>query len=138
MAAGDNEEGWKEGVKLGASAFSFLPALGMGTGLVIPPVAGVTCAGASLLALADLEPDADPQLDGAETADDGEIALRSDIIFCRLDRASPPDIALCFCVAASTAASMAVRGAETGAVIFRGAEDDRGASSACFEMRLEF
>lgn len=62
--------------------------------------------------------------------------MRSEIIFCRLAKASPPDKALCFLVAASTAASMAVRGADTGAVIDRvaGAGCDNGLPGSAMEI----
>lgn len=100
MARGEIEAEWKEGVKDGASALScFLVAEaaaepGMATGL----------------ALVELEPEpADVDVLGVELT--GEIDLRSVIIRCKLDIASPP----CFFAAAAVAASMAVMGVVTGA-----------------------
>lgn len=100
---------------------SFLAIPGIGTGLAEGGGADLGCtgAGASFAPLADRDPEAEFPLDGAEGADAGEIALRSEIIFCKLAKASPPDSALCFLVAASTAASIAVRGIEMDAVMDR-------------------
>ncbi len=75
---------------------------------------GLEPAGAFIGASLAHEPGAELPLDGADVAT-GEIALRSKIIFCKLVKASPP----CFCVAASTAACIASRGADTGAVMDR-------------------
>ena len=94
----------------------------MATGLVTKGV-GFGGAAGSLVPLVDRDPGPEPPLDGADT-EDGDMALRSEIIFCKLASASPPDSALCFLVAASTAASIAVLGAETGATRDRGAGAD--------------
>jgi hypothetical protein len=112
MALLDGEAEGNDGVKLGASAFSFFEftleaELGIGKGLV-PAAFGVACT--SLLELVTRELD----VDGVAVAL-GEMDFKSVIIFCRLLRASPPVMAVCFLVAALTAASIAVNGAETGA-----------------------
>lgn len=96
------------GVKLGASALSLVLDVGEGmeTGSDAAWVDEVDEALSSLslpLALTLRDP-------GFELV--GEMALRSEIIRCRLLRASPPWVSTCFLVAAVTAASMAVTGGE--------------------------
>lgn len=138
IVLGDNEAAWKEGVKVGASAFSFFAVaieaeLGIATGSVAFDTACCT-EGASLFILADRDP-LELEVEGAEAA--GRV-LRSDIIFWRLARASPPERAVCFLVAASTAASMAVRGAETAACMERGADDCESAEVGSVEDAFLF
>ena len=85
-------------MKLGASALSFLDAPGIARG------AEVTFAnGASFVPLVDLGVAPDPATEALG------IAFRSEIIFCRLARASPVASSF-FCFATSAAASKAVRG----------------------------
>jgi hypothetical protein len=98
------ETAWKEGVKLGASALSFLDAAGAVVEATDP--VGLETAGATSFALfavfvLDTEPAVEPV----------GIALRSDIIFCKLANASPVDSSF-FCLTASAAASKAVRGTD--------------------------
>lgn len=109
-ATGEND--WKEGVNVGASAFKVLwdpelEALGIATGSALAEEE----VGRSRVTLVDLDP-AELPLPGPEV---GGRVFRSEIIFCKLARASPPVCNLCFSVAASTAASIAVRGADTAA-----------------------
>lgn len=83
-------------------------AIGLGVALVFAALA-VDC---SLLPLTDLDPGWDVAVDGPDVFG---IAFISEIILCRFAKTSPPPILLCFFEAASTAASIAVRGADTGA-----------------------
>jgi hypothetical protein len=117
-------------VKLGASAFScFFRAVdfadvGISTGfagglLAVAEVVDNVCA--SFVPLVDLEPGCDPDEAGPLVLG---IDFMSEMIFCRLANTSPPPIVLCFFEAASTAASIAVRGAETAVWIERGVGAD--------------
>jgi len=71
-------------------------------------------------------PDVDAEGRDGAAAVLGEIALRSEIIFCRLVKASPlPFFSRSFLCATSRAASKAVRGGETCACKTRGCDSDR-------------
>jgi len=71
-------------------------------------------------------PVVDPEGREGGTAELGEIALRSEIIFCKLVKASPlPSFSTSFFLARSRAASRAVRGGETCACRTRGTDSDR-------------
>lgn len=103
--------GEKEGWKLGASALSFLPLDG-----------GIDCeADRSPCDMLIDRPEADADGREAGVTELGEMALRSEIIFCRLVKASPlPSFSISFFRATSRAASRAVRGGETCACRTRG------------------
>jgi len=112
LALGD-----RDGMKLGASALSFFPLEGgIGTGACNFDLSPCDM-------LID-RPDVDPE-GRDEVVPTGEMAFKSEIIFCRLVKASPPPISECFLCAASKAASRAVRGGETCACNTRGADSDR-------------
>jgi hypothetical protein len=110
--------GEKEGWKLGASALSFLPLEdGMDCEVDLSP-----CDWDMLID----RPDVDPEGRDGGTAEEGEMALRSEIIFCRLVNASPlPSFSTSFFLASSRAASKAVRGGEICACRTRGWDSER-------------
>jgi hypothetical protein len=71
-------------------------------------------------------PEVDPEGREGGTAELGEIAFRSEIIFCRLVKASPlPSFSTSFFFASSRAASKAVRGGDTCACRTRGWDSER-------------
>jgi hypothetical protein len=105
--------GENEGWKLGASALSFFPLDD-----------GIDCEVLRSPCDCDMlidRPDVDPDGREAGVAELGEIALRSEIIFCRLVKASPlPFFSISFLCATSRAASRASLGGETCACKTRG------------------
>lgn len=110
--------GEKEGWKLGASALSFLPL-----------EEGIDCEALRSPCDCDMlidRPEADADGKEGAVAELGEIALRSEIIFCKLVKASPlPFFSISFFCATSRAASKAVRGGDTCACNTRGCDSDR-------------